>query len=81
MAEDWRVKAAIDRMYVLRYLLGMADQQGRTHGEKHHIHEVMGMVSQQIMADLGEDMGLSRNVDPIDTVTLPSGKLASEIPF
>lgn len=64
MAEDWRVQTAIDKMRVLRYLLALADERGITHGEKHHLIQVIGMISVEILSDLGaEHTYLERNID------------------
>lgn len=72
MAEDWRKDTAIDKLHVVRYLLALADDRGRTHGEKHHIHQVIGMVTIEILNDLGSgDLGLERNVDKSGISDIP----------
>lgn len=72
MAEDWRVKTAIDKLRVLRYLLALADDKGRTHGEKHHLHETIGMVTVEILSDLGADQSvLERNIDKTAVSDIP----------
>lgn len=68
-----RVKRVSDMLRVLRYLLAMADERGRTHGEKHHLHEVIGMVTVQMMSEMGVPLGIERNIDPTTDI--------SDIPF
>lgn len=72
MAEDWRLKKVIDKLRVARYLLALADDKGRTHGEKHHLHEVIGMITVEILSDLGYEMPIiTRNIDKTDISDIP----------
>lgn len=41
--EDYQTRQVEQHIRIARYLLGIADQKGLTHGEKHHLHEVIGM--------------------------------------
>ncbi len=44
MPEYWKdVNDCIRHLLVARYLLAKADDKALTHGEKHHLHEVIGM--------------------------------------
>lgn len=78
MAEEWKVKKAVAHLMVVRHLLSMADERGTTHGEKHHILQVIGMelVKALYALDCTENGILFRNVP--DASDEPE---VSDIPF
>lgn len=53
MPEQHEINEAIRHILIARYLLAKADEQGITHGEKHHLHEVIGMETILALRALG----------------------------
>lgn len=78
MTEEWKVRKAVAHLMVARHLLSLADERGVTHGEKHHIIEVIGMELVKALFELGstENGILFRNVP--DASDEPE---VSDIPF
>lgn len=64
MAEEWQVVQAIRLVKIAKFLTARADERGMTHGEKHHLHEVIGMLLSEALTCFGADISpLERNLD------------------
>jgi len=71
--EIWEAEQTVRILLVAKYMLGLADDKGRTHGEKHHLHEVIGMLLTTAIERLGGTQAtFTRNIDP---------NAPSDIPF
>lgn len=69
MVDQWQIRDAIKLMRLAKYLISVADDRGKTHGEKHHLHEVSGMMLKQALLILDYqqspiDMNLDANIVP-----------------
>lgn len=64
MPEGYQINDAVRHIHLIMYLLAQADDQGKTHGEKHHLHEVIGMELKEVCKLLhGDSHALERNLN------------------
>lgn len=72
MPEQYEISDAIRHIHLIVYLLSQADDRGKTHGEKHHIHEVIGMELKTVCKLLHCDgYAVSRNIDDSTPTDIP----------
>lgn len=73
MPEQWQLTQAARLIKICKFLTARADQKGMTHGEKHFLHETIGMLLLEALDCLGEQESvMERNL---------SREAPSEIPF
>ena len=72
MPEQWEIERAIKILRICQWLLAKADDRGKTHGEKHHFHEVLGATLREAIEVLEPGAtSMERNISTEDVSDIP----------